>query len=219
MSIDQRVGDEKMMQEYLRQSYHLSERSLTEADVDSAVPLIYEAAIDYFNLLFGDREAALSELTRWCKNERSEYSISRAVGLMQIDDECAAIAISLGGKERNECHKANIVALFSNHAFHDRWRRVGYDALRDPLPPVPDDAYYLRIISVRHDWQRRGLGKWLMTIAIDKGLSEGYRQFRVDVRADNMPARRLYESFGFDTTIEASNPLTPCLMLAMCAQF
>jgi hypothetical protein len=48
--------------------------------VGSVVPLIYEAAVDYFNLLFGSREDALEELTHWSKRLTSEYSILRATG-------------------------------------------------------------------------------------------------------------------------------------------
>jgi hypothetical protein len=65
--------------------------------VASVVPLIYEATVDYFNLLFGSREDALEELTHWSKRPTSEYSILRATGLMQ-DEDCSGIVIGLGGK-------------------------------------------------------------------------------------------------------------------------
>jgi hypothetical protein len=99
--------------------------------VASVVPLIYEAAVDYFNLLFGSREDALEELTHWSRRLTSEYSILRATGLMQ-DEDCSGIVIGLSGKDRNDCHKADILALAKTRTFHKRsLSPVSFEALRD----------------------------------------------------------------------------------------
>lgn len=186
-----------------------------ESYLVSVVPLIYEAAVDYFNLLFGSREHALGELMHWSKRPTSEYSILRATCLMQ-DEDCSGIVIGLGGKDRNDCHKADILALLKSPAFRERsLSHVGFEALRDSLPRVPVDVYYIRAISVASKWRGHGLGKRLMQIAIENGRAGGYNSFRVDVRADNTAARFLYESLGFAPIAQASNPITEWTMVAM----
>jgi ribosomal protein S18 acetylase RimI-like enzyme len=183
--------------------------------VASVVPLIYETAVDYFNLLFGSREDALEELTHWSKRPTSEYSILRATGLMQ-DEDCSAIVISLGGRDRNDCHRADILALLKSRTVRKRsLSHIGFEALRDSLPQVPVDVYYIRAISVASKWRRHGLGRQLMQIAIENGRADGYNSFRVDVRADNTAARRLYEALGFVPIAQASNPITQWAMVAM----
>jgi ribosomal protein S18 acetylase RimI-like enzyme len=167
-----------------------------EKYVASAVSLIYEAAVDYFNLLFGSREEALEELTRWSKRPTSEYSILRATGLMQ-NEHCSGVVIGLSGKERNDCHKADVLALLNSRAVRRRLSHVRFEALRDPLPRVPLDCYFIRAITVASEWRRHGLGRRLMQIAIEDGQASGYNSFRLDVRADNIPARWLYEALGF----------------------
>jgi ribosomal protein S18 acetylase RimI-like enzyme len=183
--------------------------------VASVVPLVYEAAVDYFNLLFGSREDALEELTHWSKRLTSEYSILRAIGLMQ-DEDCWGIVIGLSGKDRNDCHKADILALAKSRTFGKRsLSHVGFEALRDSLPQVPVDVYYIRAISVASKWRGHGLGRRLMQIAIENGRAGGHTSFRVDVRADNTPARGLYEALGFVPIAQASNPITEWAMVAM----
>jgi ribosomal protein S18 acetylase RimI-like enzyme len=183
--------------------------------VASVVPLVYEAAVDYFNLLFGSREDALEELTHWSKRLTSEYSILRATGLMQ-NEGCSGIVIGLSGKDRNDCHKADILALAKSRTFGKRsLSHVGFEALRDSLPQVPIDVYYIRAISVASKWRGHGLGRRLMQIAIENGRAGGHTSFRVDVRADNTPARGLYETLGFVPIAQASNAITEWAMVAM----
>jgi len=87
--------------------------------------------------------------------------------------------------------------------------------LRDSLPQVPVDVYYIRAITVVSKWRGHGLGRRLMQIAIENGRAGGYNSFRVDVRADNTAARCLYEALGFVPIAEASNPITESAMVAM----
>jgi len=183
--------------------------------IPSAVRLIYEAAFDYFDLLFGGHEEALEELTLWSKRSTSEYSILRATGLMH-EESCSGIVIGLGGDDRNDCHRADILALLKSGAFRKRsLSQVAFEALRDSLPPVPGDVYYIRTVSVASNWRGHGLGKQLVQISIANGGARGYSRFRMDVRADNTAARRLYAALGFVPIAEAANPITGWTMLAM----
>jgi ribosomal protein S18 acetylase RimI-like enzyme len=191
------------------------EANQPENYVASVVLLIYDAAVDYFNILFGSREGALKELRHWSKRPSSEYSILRTTGLME-DEDCLGIVISLGGRDRNDCHRADILALLKSQALRERsLSHTGFEALRDSLPQIPAGVYYIRAISVVPKRRRHGLGRRLLQIAIENGRVAGYNSFRVDIRADNTAARCLYEALGFAPIAQASNPITQWAMVAM----
>jgi ribosomal-protein-alanine N-acetyltransferase len=52
-------------------------------------------------------------------------------------------------------------------------------------------------IGVRPELQGRGLGARLLTALLDEAAARGCPEVFLDVRADNDPAKRLYERFGF----------------------
>jgi ribosomal protein S18 acetylase RimI-like enzyme len=166
--------------------------------------------------LFGSHEEALEELTRWSKRPTSEYSILRATEALMQNEHFSGVVIGLSGKERNDCHKADVLALLNSRAVHRRLlSHVGFEALRDPLPQVSLDCYYIRAVTVASEWRRHGLSRRLMQIEIEDGQASGYNSFRLDVRADNIPARCLYEALGFRPIAQASNPITEWVMVAM----
>ena len=206
------------MQSNTLNSFHI--RRFCESDqleqyVPSAVQLIYGAAFSYFDLLFGGREEALAELSHWTKRPSSEYSILRATGVLH-KEICLGIVIGIGGEERNRCHKADILALLNSAPFRKRSLSTpSFETLRDSLPPVPTDVYYIRTIGVARDWRRHGLGKRLLQMTIENGGGAGYNRFRLDVRADNTAAIHLYTGFGFVPIGEAANPRGGWTMLAM----
>jgi len=54
-------------------------------------------------------------------------------------------------------------------------------------------------MSVRDDWQRRGVGTALMTVAIDIADNWiNYRRLELTVYTDNVAALALYRKFGFE---------------------
>ena len=54
-------------------------------------------------------------------------------------------------------------------------------------------------MSVRDDWQRRGVGTALMTVAIDIADNWlNYRRLELTVYTDNVAAMALYRKFGFE---------------------
>ncbi|WP_264582570.1 GNAT family N-acetyltransferase [Rhodoblastus acidophilus] len=52
-------------------------------------------------------------------------------------------------------------------------------------------------MAVAKAWRRRGLGAALMTEALTLAFAEGLERIDLQVRDDNLAARRLYEKFGF----------------------
>lgn len=165
--------------------------------------------------MFGNHDEALQQLMLWSERPNSEYSLHRALGLKTDRGALAGILITLSGWERNVCHKADVAALFKT-AFRERFADLRDAAPKISLPRITTEDYYIKIVSVAPRFRHRGLAKSLVLLAIDRGHEAGYRRFRLDVDKENLPACRLYESFGFSVSGQASYyPAIKRSMIAM----
>jgi [ribosomal protein S18]-alanine N-acetyltransferase len=59
------------------------------------------------------------------------------------------------------------------------------------------DEAHITTFAVDPRWRRRGIGEWMLLGLIDRALERGAREATLEVRLSNMPARRLYEKYGF----------------------
>ena len=69
---------------------------------------------------------------------------------------------------------------------------VGYAGLCD----YPDEAW-VQTMAVAPSAQGQGLGAQLLRELLEEAARRGQRTVRLEVRADNAPAQRLYERHGF----------------------
>ena len=72
---------------------------------------------------------------------------------------------------------------------------VGYAGLCD----YPDQAF-VQTLAVAADAQGQGLGRRLLRALLEEAERRGQRTVRLEVRADNAPAQRLYLRRGFERT-------------------
>jgi [ribosomal protein S18]-alanine N-acetyltransferase len=59
------------------------------------------------------------------------------------------------------------------------------------------DEAHVTTFAVEPGWRRRGVGERLLLGLLDIGVARGAREATLEVRLSNMPARRLYEKYGF----------------------
>ena len=59
------------------------------------------------------------------------------------------------------------------------------------------DEAHITTFAVHPGWRRRGIGDRLLLELLDIALERGAREATLEVRLSNLPARRLYEKFGF----------------------
>jgi ribosomal-protein-alanine N-acetyltransferase len=59
------------------------------------------------------------------------------------------------------------------------------------------DEAHITTFAVDPRWRRRGVGEWLLLGLLARAVGRNAREATLEVRLSNMPARRLYEKYGF----------------------
>ena len=59
------------------------------------------------------------------------------------------------------------------------------------------DEAHVTTFAVDPGWRRRGIGERLLIALLDLAVARRAREATLEVRLSNMPARRLYEKYGF----------------------
>ena len=59
------------------------------------------------------------------------------------------------------------------------------------------DEAHVTTFAVAPRWRRRGVGEWMLLGLLDRAVERHAREATLEVRLSNMPARRLYEKYGF----------------------
>ena len=59
------------------------------------------------------------------------------------------------------------------------------------------DEAHITTFAVAPAWRRRRIGERLLVAALDLSVERGAREATLEVRLSNVPARRLYEKYGF----------------------
>jgi ribosomal-protein-alanine N-acetyltransferase len=59
------------------------------------------------------------------------------------------------------------------------------------------DEAHVTTFAVDPRWRRRGIGERLLLALLELAAARGAREATLEVRLSNMPARRLYEKYGF----------------------
>jgi len=72
---------------------------------------------------------------------------------------------------------------------------IGYVGMRF----LPGEAH-ITTIAVHPEWRGRGLGKYILLLAIQRALQHRVRFITLEVRASNQVAQRLYTDLGFRVT-------------------
>jgi ribosomal-protein-alanine N-acetyltransferase len=70
---------------------------------------------------------------------------------------------------------------------------VGYAGL---AVTGPTEAW-VNNLGVKRDRQRHGIGRQLLEALLDRARGRGARSVLLEVAADNMPAQKLYDAYGF----------------------
>ena len=63
-----------------------------------------------------------------------------------------------------------------------------------------DGQFFLGMLQVRPIYQRKGIGKYVLSVAETLAKEKGYDRIGIHTTEDNLPARALYLSAGYTVT-------------------
>jgi ribosomal-protein-alanine N-acetyltransferase len=75
--------------------------------------------------------------------------------------------------------------------------RVGDDVVAYAGMWIMVDEAHITTFAVHPGWRRQRLGERLLIAILDIAVARGAREATLEVRLSNLPARRLYEKYGF----------------------
>ncbi|NJL17406.1 MAG: GNAT family N-acetyltransferase [Nitrospira sp.] len=164
--------------------------------------LVYDTAVVHFNWLFNGREDALRCLSAWVCRPSSQFTGLHATLALEGDTAVGAF-LAMPGEELNARQKADFLALVKATKGRDRADlQARLEQLKRMETLADSGDFYIRTIAVVAHRRGLGLGSRVLQECLEVGSRSGFRRFRLDVRADNLPALRLYASFGFRTILE-----------------
>ncbi len=135
------------------------------------------------------KDTDIKKLSNVCAMEDVLYSYENTL-IAEVDGQPAGIMISYDGA----LYSALRIKTFSE---------VG-SSMKCDLSTMADETtageYYLDSLAVSHEFRHRGIGRALLTAAIEQGKALGIEKATLLVSPKNTHALRLYSSLGFRTT-------------------
>lgn len=167
-----------------------------ESVISQAVPWVMSASYPYYEWLLGSPELALATVTRWMKRPSSELFIRR-VRFVLCDSEVVGGYLGMAGHELKKARMADAEALWSESEPSGRSTLLQRIASTSNLfPPVSDDDFYMSKFGLNPAARGRGRAWRIAKEALRDVFSQGYARLRLDVRADNEVAIRIYQALG-----------------------
>ncbi len=135
------------------------------------------------------KDTDIEKLSTVCAMEDVLYSYENTL-IAEVDGQPAGIMISYDG------------ALYSTLRVKT-FSEVGH-SIKCDFSTMADETkageYYLDSLAVSHEFRHRGIGRALLTAAIEQGKALGFEKATLLVSPKNPHALRLYSSLGFRPT-------------------
>ena len=123
--------------------------------------------------------------------------VSVVVAPMQLDDVAAVQAIEQASFSAPWPPNAYETELRTNRLAHYLVIRVGSAIVGYAGLWLMVDEAHVTTFAIHPDWRRRRLGERLLIALLDIAIARRAAEATLEVRLSNLPARRLYEKFGF----------------------
>jgi len=177
--------------------------------------LVLAIGPETYSALFGNPSETLSRLDNWIRSDRSELS-GRGATLGLQDGDAVGVSIVVPGPEILSRRRWDMLSLLKNaDPTHRVVLKEFFSGSLGVLPPVGEDEFYVRALSVDPKYRGQGIGKRLLQKALQDGNAAGFKRVRIDVDASNLTAISLYQSFGFRTTYRGNAPPLGILTYSM----
>ena len=171
-------------------------------DDRAVAALMYETAAGRFDLYAGNRERALTVMSRTSPRHGNDTSRDGVI-VAEIDGQIAGAVASFPAVEEVARRRRVLRhALVRRPPW--RWPRILRNArLGEQISPDPGpDALYIDALAADERFRRRGVGTALLDATAERARELGLRKLALDTGAANAPARALYDGYGFRLTGE-----------------
>ena len=111
-----------------------------------------------------------------------------------------------------DTYEENIASLHGVHRSDDVWQTLLADEnslyymvfASSPVAwfrlDLEDDALWLGMLQVKPACQRKGIGRYVLSVVESIAAEKGFRKVGIHTTEDNLPARALYTSAGYLVT-------------------
>lgn len=119
------------------------------------------------------------------------------IGPMRLEDLPSIHAIELASFTAPWPPHAYQSELASNRLAHYLVARVGDEIAAYAGMWLMVDEAHITTFAVHPAWRRQRIGERLLLALLDVALDRGAHEATLEVRLSNLPARKLYEKYGF----------------------
>ena len=173
-------------------------------DANPAINYIFSSGPAAFNFVFNQ---PLKFLNESFLRGRSQFGFQNHHVAILNEQVVASIACF----DRNEAQSMEIGCILDMLKFY-RWRfpTAAIRGLRfERIVPKPiKHSLYIAHLGVDKHCRGQGIGKQLITWAIDKARKQGYQSVSLDVAKSNQQAEKLYLSLGFEEIASRESSIT-----------
>lgn len=173
-------------------------RPCTEADADTAVPLIYDSGPIAFRWVFSQsHEMQALEFLRMAFVDGDGQFGYRKHTAVERDGRMLAVA-ALWDSRSNLANTAvavrQILGFYGVRGFAVMLRGLRLERV---VRPARRGVGYIGHVAVLPELRGQGIGRALMHHLLERARTAGYPRAALDVASSNLSARALYEGLGF----------------------
>ncbi len=111
-----------------------------------------------------------------------------------------------------ETYNENIESLHGACRDFDTWKKLLSDKksvyyivyAQEPVAwfrlDFEEEELWLGMLQVKPQYHRQGVGKYILTVVEEMAKKEGFRKIGIHTTEDNLAARALYQSAGYEVT-------------------
>lgn len=182
-------------------------------------PWVVAASRPFADWYFGEPDVAAEIVEEWMGRSTSEIFAGRAM-VYEDGDGPRACIIALSGSDLARCRAADFAVFCAEIGSEPEADAVIAEVLaasQELFPPVAEHDLYISRVAVDPASRGHGIGRTLVTHAIEAFCDAGLRTCRLDVSADNRAAIRAYEAAGLHVASTQHSPITGLTYCAMTA--
>jgi len=172
---------------------------------DRIAELIWSTDPVLMNFMFGEMSVFQRAAAREWPSEAGILCHKQAV-VAQTDDRivglCIAHTTEEYGPNFEAAQRIQSDALSAAEGAHIEKALAWMDRL---FPEAQGESFYVLELAVSEEAQGQGLGRRLLSNAVDRARQKGCNRLALDVAADN-PAVQFYQQLGLKTEIETRVP-------------